>query len=575
MAQMSTRKRTFLFVNKSGNEFEHSPHEFTDMMKHVSTSHRAWLKQQRLYHLQTTSAIASRGSTATQDHINKNDVPIIVYEHQGIDGDRPPKGLIGSTQSEASRTTPRQCVKISEQWTPGNNSHGPFPVLVSFKGNSDPFAAAAIGLGPQSAAALNAASSFLVFPASSQPLQSMLRVQFEDKQNAEIHLKQNISHRAELHAILAAGYIVQANTLPSPSQAKTRVLFHKTQALAHFRSQLGRCIDLAESVTLINLLLSLDVAAREYTSAQSHLQSLLAISQKSLDHNPAFGLIFRNCDYWLAITLVKQPLLYHDLHDPGDLWGQTWASQTVIETAMRDQDFDFYDDSNVLRQFDPCLHWLLCSIRQSAVLAMAAATSSGIDSSIRKNLMQWSATKTPLMVFAIIEQYGKNIELAARAADTMDAAILKVRAATAMSEIAYAGICFQINPSAQELGLAVCSVESLLCTCVDQLRKADSSVNKVLTWVCFINAMAEDVCASKGQKAYSGQSLLKAQHMFNKLQAFDLAAKRALLSSVGYIGGYMDDFLDAFQSTPLILQDAPMLSWNQWQSIFLRYMSGW
>lgn len=574
--------KPLLFINHAPNSQPNiDRNNLPRIFSHVSADYRQWLKQGR-----------TRGLRATRGSVRSLSMRTI---QPGTTIDK--AGLVTAQSRDSSKQSTRNKSKFPDQLTddilfvrppqgdpynatPATRSSSQqqppqLPGLVLYEGNSDPFSASAIDLDPASVAALTSAQSFLIFTGTAKfHLHTALRAELGDADNSHIDLHRCIYYGSQLHAVIAAGFLVQA--MAGVSSARALSLSHKAKSIAMLRADLNHPDRLSSNIGLINILISLDVAAGNYDTAWAHVKSLASLAEANPNVADAFGHLLQTCDAWLACAMAAKPIYEPAKYDPGKASEQYWVSTVSTwapgcsfiggGTTTHDD-----DDATLLRHFDPALYSCFSGAREIIQLSNAIPFLAK-DDPIRYDVEVWQANRFPALggaIFGLCDlnarrgdalllrggrasscgqgEYGANndesdcrgFDAAAAVAAAAAAAVCYLKAATALAVHLHYGSIYMEDPATLDPSNVVLRLGGLLeqysaaaaaaaagaaALTKKKMKKNtadedDDSKDKndiqqhILLWTTFMHAMSVDLCAGRGLAYDEGEALVRFQSL--------------------------------------------------------------
>ncbi|KPI44363.1 uncharacterized protein AB675_8354 [Cyphellophora attinorum] len=577
--------RTFLFINHGLQSDDERP-QFRDLMVHISNSHKKWLKKQRDNKLKQ-KPLAAR----LEWRITSRPRSEVVFRLDGVekkavgrrsDGtrlravtDNEVGDETGSTDSSSDgcihRRTGGKASITSPRGSPARSFH---TSPRTFKGNSDPFAAAAIDLCPLSTAAIASSGMFIVFQSRPSELHSLLRTHISDYANSGIDFAASVSSSAELHALIAAGFYIQSRASHDGKHFRARSIGHTCKAINLLREQLHQSASLAEHTKLINLIMSLDCATGNLASADKHLRSLIGLYQKGIHIGDALHSTLQACDGWLSSSLRRVPLFDQVLHDPGPLSAQWWSMDPLIARVV---DCSLpVANADVLYEFNPTIYGRKIDFRHVQIINSILVSQQPFLG--REEAVNWIVQRTPIVVHfndSLSRSFVKLASLREAEHRPYDAARSYLEAAVSLALLLGSSLVYIYHTSALDYGAHLTYMDSLLDK-ASQPRQSDNiSTRLVYLWENFVHAIMMDICAGKQSCAYSARSLLRVQQIFMDMNVTELDAKRAILrrsdSVFNYIPDIAEEFVATLHSEEPRDRNMPLLSERRWEEVFRNY----
>lgn len=386
-------ERPLLFVNKDAENFNITSAEAFAINSHVSSTHRKWMKSQRLKQQQQqpkhldkpnelSEALGQKPKEPPKQEAERIQPPqwrpcrLLHYGPWPIlassgPAHKEPVSTIETSESESSnkdttgdkekevvvvqhpltvsleRQVPSQKAKRinSPSKSPSQKAKRMSQPLLRPKFASEPFAAAVIRLTPETRDLLSMAQRFHVFPAWPIKMSKMLRD--EMKLSFEEHLSCAIADEGEINALLAAGCYSKALLYP---EARRPLLDHalryKTRTVQILRQRIQRFGgDYWNIFMLVRLLLALDFFAGDYEAARFHQSAAQRfMSQKAFVSQEAAAPrkvrldVLSISDVWLAVVLIRHTEFNVGTWDPGPRRLQKFNERLLLslKTTMRE-----------------------------------------------------------------------------------------------------------------------------------------------------------------------------------------------------------------------------------------------
>lgn len=606
----------YLFINSSSESPSRNRDDSFNIASHVSKNHRKWLKHERLKRLTTTNgkpvsqrqilpatiilpqsaspwrmtspdeaqtASATIDSNQVQDNEqvsrvkhqarynsasqsasaelplnNENSQPVYRFQDSQDKGDQQRKLASSAGKDQTAAVTQ--------------------PSLSPWKGNADPFSAAAMPIDPHDFEMIRQAQRFLVFAAWPDKASAVFRTPIADTSNSLVQLQQVISDEAEIHAILASGYQVAADSSVKEDAAglAARSLAHKMRAIALLRDRLLRR-GFSESVaTLIRLLISLDFHAGEHGAALVHLRGLWSMAASAPGVLIDAQELLIVSDVWIGLSLLKKPEIPPSQYDPGERYMQTFdIALRVLEaehrgTAPVDQPLLLH----AYATFDSKTWMLLDSACE--IVNTKDIMDKITDPELQREVVWWMHRRATAVSGSLTVAY-VNAREAARSPKLDRHAELgrTLAAAACLSAILYMNFRFVDSPSNYNFSRSFQSIEPLLRRASNIYSKDPLSHKKhdeAYLWLLFLCAMGNDLFAARGDIPYSPWPVAEFHRVYGRLNFPTENEATDLLRQFPYFRQ-----MDAFVTELLLRQDtAPtthLVSWPKWCVILDHYNS--
>lgn len=547
-----------LFINKTPDTLKKNPQESFTISSHVSKAHRRWQKEEKLKKLKASSSkttiprtilpsksqILPAGSsklaplasyvparaTAGSDPLQGTGTGSGSEAHSGTDGRLPRTEYSPSVYPfEGSQERDDQQRESHKNRRIRANNR---PALNPFRGNSDPFSAAALPLAAHDHEIIRHAQRFFVFVAWPDKKSAVWRAPISDSSSSHIRLRQTITDEAEVHAILAAGYSVVAElSSHDPERSHARGLYHKTKAVELLRDRLVKHGFSQSVTTLIRLLISLDFHTSENEAALVHLRGLWSMAATTPGILVDAQELLRVSDAWISISLLKRPEISPSRYDPGERRLQPFAETLdalSVEHGVRTLDPD-NEDTHDFSAFDNRTWTIISGARE--IVDTKTIMDKIEDSDLLQDIIQWMNKRSSALTGYCTTGYVDNTE-AAGSNEARRAEINQREHFISKTLAAAACLCAMMFMNFKFLNLATnynfsktCQkIESLLHVVAKHILRHEFALPKgVLSdylWLLFLTAMGTDIFSARGDIPYS--SWLSTQfHWICKLLELD------------------------------------------------------
>ncbi|OAL29768.1 hypothetical protein AYO20_09060 [Fonsecaea nubica] len=588
----------FLFINKTSATLARSRDESFTISSHVSKTHRKWLKEERLrrLHASSSKAVAAQRSilpAAASRFPGAGPSDAVLVDHSA-----PARAVTDPSQLQDDGSASRDIVRRSvvERVRGDEHSHPVYPFegsqenidqqrtasyelwnrrawaikkpsLGLWKGNSDPFSAAAVPLATPDHEIIRLAQRFFVFVASPDQTSAVWRAPIADTSSSHVHLDKTIGDEAEIHAILAAGYAVNGELSPQLSeQSMTRQLLHKTKAVALLRDRLVKHGFSPGVTTLIRLLISLDFHASDDESALVHLRGLWAMASTTPGVLVDAQNLLMISDAWISISLLKRPEISPERYDPGP------RSQHPFDEALRELEdkhgiavTDGAKSATPEAAFDEKMWRLLESAHE--IVNAKRIVGEITDTKLQESVVHWINSRSTAISGFCTTGYVDATELAQ--SPTQDDAN-KVK----QTLMAAACLCGMMLMNFKFLDLAHNFNFSKTCQKIEQVLHSVSQAleqarqpaqDSDYMWLLFLAAMGNDIFTGRGDVTYSSWPVTEFHCVSERLSVLvDQQSPAAILRRYPWYPE-MDIFL-----LELLCQReprAPIIPWSRWRDI--------
>ncbi|KPI37162.1 uncharacterized protein AB675_1553 [Cyphellophora attinorum] len=586
---MATDK-VFLWVNKDSTDVDLKPSDPFSITSHVSRNHRKWLKTQRQKKLDATRPRYLVHTTFSEFH--PPDPKQSPFQSPNVRWESGNDHVPGRAASEPDRTIGAKDTSCQKRETqnadlPGTkqvfkheyaNRDGsvdlcPTSVTLGavhrYKGNSDPFGACVLPLTPERSQALKSALRCFVFAAWPEDAKSVFRARLGDK-GSHIDLSHAISSDAELNAILASGYYAQNVLDPG---AGREALSHRLRSIELLRQRLQEALPLANLLTLMRLLISLDFNSGDFESARVHLRGIRSLCQH--DHQLESNLreVVRNSDVWIAMALLSKPDIDPAQHDPGPPAQQKWYS--TLPAAQRAR-FKWSQLPVVVATVLGVELNRLLSAAKTVMYGKDAITLPGNEQT-RSRMVFWTSRRGSATTGGLMTQYALEMDLSESIPCDPDAQPYHhLRAAASLVVILFMNIHWMDMAINYDFSRTFTAIEPLLRKCSSHASPTDMALTQTLLWLTFLCAVGDDIFAARGSLSFSGWAAREFPRLCKILGVAGFTATRQLLAEIAYRDSIMDEFLEA-----LLDRDAehatirgPILDFGRWRVILNHYVDG-
>lgn len=576
---MASVPKDFLFVNKHSANLERDAAEAFNITSHVSRNHRKWLKNERQQRLKS-----SLGSPFSQES-GAESTPRRQTPESRDDPTTSRLTAPGHSHGMLERCDPslQRQGALSDIHAPARDATGcrdgtcrarkPLPTrfrhrLLAYEGNADPFAAAALRIGPAESEAISSASRFLVFAAWPETANSVFRTQLGDYSNSSIDLRDSIAHEAELHAVIAAGYSVKASSAPHAPDSVVRSFSHKLRSIELLRKQL-QSGSLANTLTLVRLLISLDFNNGDFAAARVHHRGIRAMCQYDARTKANLRELLLISDVWTAMALLSKPDIDPGEYDPGALPKQTWYSRLTDEQAA-----ELTRPSKnlvVMTLLGPSLHRLL-QASEEVIHSKAIVNMEGEAVAISKTVL-WMSRRGSATTGALMTQYAMEISRARGLSDTDETLTDSVRACTSLALILHMNFHWMDLPINYDFSKTFPAIEPILRWCSKSISSATPAIQQLFAWLCFLCAMGDDIFSARGDLDFSGWAALTFRNTCHDMKLHESRLAKPMLLGIGYEEDLMDDFLNVVLACSNPKPTEPLLTFSRWKRILNHYVA--
>lgn len=592
----------YLFVNSSTDKPTRSRADNYIVSSHVSKAHRKWSRDEKLKRLNE-----SAGRAVAQKSILPADRPIQAFAplaspDQGDGSTALGSGHTFSVSAQSrSRILPQRRAAGSALGDEGSqhgfhlessqehDDHqqaaplqtwkqysGPVtqPSLAFWKGNSDPFSVAAVPLAPWHHEIIRQAQRFLVFAAWPDKASAVFRAPIADTANSHIHIQHILADEAEIHAILASGYQVVADTSQGKSEAAlTKGLAHKNKVVALLRQKLPRMGFSEKVATLIRLLISLDFQAGDYTAALIHLRGLRAISASipgMLSHIQELLLV---SDVWIALSLLKKPEISPAQYNPGPR--QQQAFDIALRLLESDNASFVSGDVETRPRGGSVLTSPTFALLDAAyeIINTKTVMDKIKDPVLQQEVVWWLHRRATAVSGFLVTAYVEATESApSPKSDHATHAIKTVNGVACLCAILFMNLRFVDYPSNYDFSKTFQTIESTLRsmkTCLTE--SVPQSFDEVYFWVLFMCAMGTDVYSARGNTLYSHWPVSEFHRVCKRLNVVGAIAITARLRQFQYYSE-MDAFIQELAADLGESRNGPIISWSRWCLLLDHYV---
>ncbi|EXJ87860.1 hypothetical protein A1O1_04787 [Capronia coronata CBS 617.96] len=594
----------YVFVNSTADKLTRSRDEIFTISSHVSKTHRKWLKDERLKQLNASAgkAVAQRPIPPPQIHLGetRGRLPFPSLHQDAA------STAAGSSRLPHQQTWPSLLCARSDQ-IPSNGMirysrdimssqhfdsfegcqenddqerssrwkeypRGPRQLsLMLWKGNSDPFQAAAVQLAPWDYEIIRQAQRFPVFAAWPDNASAVFRAPIADTTNSRIQLPQAIADEAEIHSILASGYHVAAGCSWTKSEVFFgRVLAHKTRSIALLRQKLLKDGFSEGITTVIRLLISLEFETGNVLASLVHLRALWAMSSSMPEILPDAQELLIVSDVWIALSLLKRPQISPSRYDPGG------RSLQTFDTAFRLLESEGTDPylGKTNRAAESVLDARTWGLLDAAheIVNTKAIMDKIKAATIQQEVVWWMHRRATAVSGLLLTGYVDNTECTEISNPAKGLNVKRdLVAAACLCGILFMNLRFVDSPSNYNFSKTFRQIEPILRMASQVSREVDKQEHGVTyLWLLFMCAMGSDVYAARGDIPYSGWP---AREFCRLCARFDLKDEGAIAATLGQLHYYpqMDDFIKALRSFTGESLDMPLISWSKWCDILNHY----
>lgn len=584
--------KDFLFINKHSAKLGHDADELFNITSHVSRFHRKWLKDERQKKLRSSigpslSQLSTQNSSAhssqVRDHVTAPSVPS--SHTRKLCPTSPPAHTLSSTPTgvQSSGVRLRRLTRSRYGDLPDQEicscgakecrsrietSKGLGQPLLTYKGNADPFAAAALCIGADESEAISCASHFLVFAAWPQKANSVFRARLGDYNNSHIDLKNSLACEAELHAVIASGYSVKAASAPNSSALLARSLSHKVRSIELLRKSLLGGDSPPSLLTLVRLLISLDFHNGDFAAARVHLRGIRTLSQRDATATRNLRELLLISDVWTSMALLAKPDIDPAEYDPGSLAIQTWYPLFTHEQKLelsRPQ-----KNTVVMKLLGPVLHRLLQEAEE-LIHSKAIIDMEGNGAAIAKTVL-WTSRRGSAITGGLMIQYTEETQQAYGGSDADDGLAHLFRAATSLSLILHMNIRWMDLLINYDFSKTFPAIEPVLRRCSKHIPSSPPAVQELFAWLCFICAVGDDIFAARGSLDFSGWAAWSFRNTCYEMELADPKLAKSILLSIAYEEDIMDEFLNKVLSCYNTKPREPLLPFSGWKRILNHYV---
>lgn len=528
-----------LFINKTSDTLVKDPHESFTISSHVSKTHRKWQKEEKLRQLKASSGkaaiyrsilpsksqISSVGSSKLAplaSHVparataGSNPLQGTGSASEPYNG--PDRSLLRAEYGHSVYPFEGSQEKDDQQRAPPKNRRiraNNRPSLTPFRGNSDPFSAAALPLAAHDHEIIRHAQQFFVFVAWPDKRSAVWRAPIADSSSSHIRLRQTITDEAEVHAILAAGYAVVAELSGhDPERSLARGLHHKTKAVELLRDRLIKYGFSQSVTTLIRILISLDFHTSENEAALVHLRGLWSMAATTPGILVDAQELLRVSDAWISISLLKKPEISPSRYDPGERRLQPFAR--TLEALSREHRITssdaVKDNTHYFSAFDSHT-WTIISAAKEIVDTKAIMDKIE-DSDLLQDIIQWMNKRSSAVTGYCTTGYVENTEAAEL--NEVGYGDIKQRehfisrtlaAAACLCAMMFMNFRFQNLPTNYNFSKTCQKIEGVLRIVAKYILRHEVELPKGFLsdylWLLFLTAMGTDVFSARGDIPYS------------------------------------------------------------------------
>jgi hypothetical protein len=576
---MAPIPKDFLFINKDSSNLGRDAYEAFTVTSHVSRNHRKWLKSTRHQKLKSSEALLLNRKHArplaqpsqfpgygASDTIHPQALHALCIQEPMDDCVCHLQDPVRQYHRHMSNVPCRCCSTESSAAARGADRHE--PRLHTFRGNADPFSAAALGIGPTESDAIACASGFLVFAAWPEEANSVFRARLGDFSNSHINLRDSIAHEAELHAVIAAGYSLKATSEHSGNNSLARSFKHKVRSIELLRKQLQNG-SLVQTLTLLRLLISLDFHNGDYAAARVHMRGVRAMCQYDERTNASLRELLLISDVWTSMALLCKPAIDPKEYNPGCLPQQEWYYlMTAEQTAelVRPQ-----KDLVVMRMLGPSLHTLL-QASEEVIHSKAIVSMKGEPWAISRTVL-WMSRRGSATTGGLMTQYVDEVDRAGSVSDTDDGLTHVLRACASLSLILHMNFHWMDLPINYDFSKTFPAIEPILRRCSKSISSTRPAIQHLFTWLLFLCAMGDDVFSARGDLDFSGWAAYMFQSSCNDMKVGEPKLAKAMLLAVAYEEDLMDEFLEVALLHPRTKPLEPLLPFSTWKKILNHYVA--
>lgn len=565
---MAPVPKDFLFINKHSAHLENDPVESFNITSHVSRHHRKWLKNERQKRLKSSigGPLSRANPQVPADAASSTNVSPGPVASGSCSRERS-RQRQGSLQRLASKLS--SCMPDQEGSHRGETSGLYNHTLPAYKGNSDPFAATSVPLGAAEAEAIACASRFLIFAAWPEKANSVFRAQLGDYTNSHINLQDSIAREAELHAVIASGYLVKAASAVSSADFLARSLAHKGRSIELLRKQIEQTTNLVETLTLVRLLISLDFNNNDFSAARVHLRGIRKLCQNDAQTNANLRELLLISDVWTAMALWSKPDIDPEEYDPGSLQDQSWYQLLTF-----DQTAELVRPPKtqaVMRLLGPTLHHLVQASEE--VNRSKAIMNQGSELKAISKIVLWLSRRGSAITGALMTQYDDAMTNSSGMSDADAELTHLLRAATSVSLIMYMNFAWMDVPINYDFSKTFPAIEPILRSISRAIFSASPAEQQLFAWLCFLCAMGDDIYSARGDLEFSGWSALTFRRTCQQMRLTDPKFVKGMLLGIAYKENIMDGFLDVALPHSEIQPTEPLLSFSRWKQILNHYVA--
>lgn len=594
----------FLFINKTSSTLSGDSEERFTISSHVSKTHRKWLKDEKLRKLQ-----ASEGKAVAQRNLLPSKLQI---QPVGASGNAPPgryeasRKFIGSNQTQGSSRTSGadasgSATAKTATWNGGYDpisdysqpvypfeegqdndyqEHGVqskqasthvrtshWPSLSPFRGNSDPFAAAALPLGARDHEIIRQAKQFFVFVASPDKRSTVWRAPIADASSSHIRLRQTIGDEAEVHAILAAGHAVKAKVSKyDHTNSLARGLFHKTKAVELLRERLVQNGFSQSVTTLIRLLISLDFEASDNEAALVHLRGLWVMASTTPGILMDAQELLRVSDAWISISLLKKPEIDPTRYDPGERSLQPFDEKLkgLDDGHKISANKQVGDDTDEHPAFDSHA-WKLLAAGQEIVNTKDIMDKIE-DPKLLNNVVVWMNKRSSAVTGYCTTGYVEYTDKAALSDMPGAQSVAQMlMAAASLCAMMFMNFQFLNLPTNYDFSKTCQKIEEVLRSVSKRVKNGrQNAQDHDYLWLLFLTSMGNDIYSARGDITYSAWPVGEFHRICGRLELAEQPEIAAALYHYPHYGE-MDVFLEEllWHRAPR----TPIISWTRWRAI--------
>ena len=594
-----------LFINKTSVTLARDPGETFTIFSHVSKTHRKWLKEEKLKNLHASSgkAVVQRAilpvKQQTQVVGSSRQVPLVSYRParapthpnqwrgdmrtsyaSGFDragGNSGPSTIsylpsgdylqpvypfeAGQEKYDQEREAP------SKAWNKRFRASNR-PPLAPFKGNSDPFSAAALPLAARDHEIIRQAQQFFVFVAWPDKRSAVWRAPISDSSSSRIRLRQTVNDEAEIHAILAAGYAVHAEGSKHESgKSLTQGLFHKTKAVALLRDRLVKHGFSQSVTTLIRLLISLDFHASDNEAALVHLRGLWALAGTTPGILVDAQELLRVSDAWISISLLKKPEISPTRYDPGGRWLQPFDH--TLRALERENGIpsvkEVEEGSRSISAFDGKTWMLLTSAQE--IVNTKNIMDKIEDPDQLHEVIQWMNKRSSAVTGFCTTGYVDNIGAPGSPKPNGAKDVNKTLAAAAcLCGIMFMNFKFQDMPTNYNFSRTCQQIEQVLRIISARLEhKGQKDQDSDYLWLLFLTTMGTDIFSARGDIPYSPWLAPEFHRVSERLRL--TGGQAAMIETLRRYPYYAEMGIFLPELCSQMAPSAHIISWSRWRDI--------